>query len=591
MLLYHAGQSWLPGGFLGVEIFFVISGYLITSLLRAEWSAKGSIDLAGFWWRRARRLLPALFALLLAVVGYAGLFLPDELAGLRGDAVSGTLYVNNWYQIFSHHSYFETMGRPPLLRHLWSLAVEEQFYLVWPLLFCLLMRAPRLALPIVLTGIAASALWMAALYEPEADPSRLYYGTDTRAAGILIGAALAFLRRPTMSVARTSLPAWNVASLIAVGVLTSCLVCITEYQALLYNGGFALTGLVTATLIVTVARVPHSLVGVCFAWAPLRWIGVRSYGLYLWHFPIFMLTRPQLDIPFDGMGLLGMRLGLTVLIAALSYKALELPIRRGALERFWHAWRTAHGADRQLLGACGVATAGALAIGSVTLGALLFAAEAPPPPALFASIPSPVIAPAKVLPASQASTLPMAHVAASVVTSSTTPASDLPDDSITAIGDSVMLGVRDQLLRVLGTNVLVDAELGRQPRQVPALLRRLRAMGQLHPVVILHIGDNGIFSERLFDRIMAELAEAREVLIVNVKVPRQWEPPNNDMLAKAVTRYPNAVLVDWHAASVDRPEIFWKDGLHLRPEGAVVYAGLIEQAVRRGGARSTLASR
>ena len=387
VLLYHAGQAWLPGGFLGVEIFFVISGYLITSLLLAEWSAQGSIDLPDFWWRRVRRLLPALFALLLAVVGYAVLFLPDELAGLRGDAVSGTLYVNNWYQIFSHHSYFESTGRPSLLHHLWSLAVEEQFYLVWPLLFCLLMRAPR------------------------------------------------------------------------------------------------------------------------------------------------------------------------------------------------------------LLGTCGVAATGALATVFAMLGVLLFAAEAPPPPASFASTPPPAVAPTNVLPAAQDFAAPTAHVAVAVLPCATTPVSPVPDASVTAIGDSVMLGVREQLLRVLGSNVLVDAELGRQPRQVPALLRRLRAAGQIHPVVILHLGDNGIFSESVFDRIMAELAEAREVLIVNVKVPRQWETPNNEMLAEAVKRYPNAVLVDWHAASVNRPGIFWKDGLHLRPEGAVVYADLIERALHGGGAHSALAGR
>ena len=472
------------------------------------------------------------------------------------------------------------MGRPSLLRHLWSLAVEEQFYLVWPLLFCLLMRAPRLALPSVLTGILASSLWMAALYQPDADPSRLYYGTDTRAAGILIGVALAFCLGSSAPVTRTHLAVWDASGLIAPGVLMACLFCINEYQSFLYHGGFAVTGLATAGLIAAVVRAPDSLAGTCFAWEPLRWIGVRAYGLYLWHFPIFMLTRPQLDVPFGGVLLLVVRMSLTVLIAALSYELLELPIRRGAIERMWAAWHVARGAERRLLGACGIASACGVLIVFAALGALLFAAEPPRPPAYLASVPCPGAVSTEAKAILLGSAAPATQVSAAATSYSTVATTSIRDEPVTAIGDSVMLGVHDQLLRVLGTNALIDAELGRQARQVPALLRRLREAGQIHPVVILHIGDNGIFSAGLFDQIMAELADAHEVLVVNVKVPRQWETPNNDMLAEAVKRYRNAVLVDWHAASANQPEIFWKDGLHLRPEGATVYAGLIERALR-----------
>ena len=668
VLCYHAGLSWLPGGFLGVEVFFVISGYLITSLLLAEWSANGRIDLADFWLRRARRLLPALFLLLLAVIAFAVVFLPNEVAGLRGDAVSGMLYVNNWHQIFSHKSYFESAGRPSLLRHLWSLAVEEQFYLLWPLVFVILMRGyghrahsepqrtqrdscprpvhrPRQkefhsvisarlralcvlppAFVLAIAGATAAACWMAVQYEPDIDPSRIYYGTDTRASGILIGAALAFLRkyatagrgrRPRCSdragtggalPARAAPYLTNLAGLAAVGVLTICFLRLSEFQPFLYRGGFVLTSLATAALIAAIVQRPESMAGRIFAWSPLRWLGVRSYGIYLWHFPVFMVTRPQLDVPLDGAGLFTVRLFLTVSIAALSYRFLELPLRQGAIGNFRCAWRAAHGRERRRLTTCGVAVASAAAALFLVLGTLLFTAEVPPPAYLTALQASDTAmdvsgragppVPPQPLEAVRAAVrqthgeAPAPYLNATIdgeanvqVTVDPSPSPPIPvadtisGTEIVAIGDSVMLGVRNELLRVLGANVLVDAEIGRQARHALAAVQKLRQEGKIRPVVILHLGANGFISAGMFDQIMAELADAREVLVLNVKVPRPWETPNNRMLAEAVRRYPKAVLVDWHAASENHPEIFWKDGHHLRLKGAAVYADLIAQAL------------
>jgi peptidoglycan/LPS O-acetylase OafA/YrhL len=198
VLLYHAELPWIQGGFLGVDVFFVISGYLITSLLLTEWLQRGRIDLPAFWLRRARRLLPALFLLMAVTLVFAVLFLSNEVAGLRGDAFAALGYVTNWYLVFSDQSYFEMMGRPSLFRHLWSLAVEEQFYIVWPLLLTAMMwlLRPRQVLLVVLAGAVASTVLMALLYQPDVDPSRVYYGTDTRGVGLLVGAALAFLWAP-----------------------------------------------------------------------------------------------------------------------------------------------------------------------------------------------------------------------------------------------------------------------------------------------------------------------------------------------------------------------------------------------------------
>ena len=610
VLLYHADLPWIPGGFLGVEIFFVISGYLITLLLLEEWSCCGRVDLKGFWLRRARRLFPALCALLLVVVAFAVVFLPAEVAGLRGDVMSSALYMNNWYQVFSHKSYFDTVGRPSLLRHLWSLAVEEQFYLLWPLLFGLLMRRsrPRLALFAVLAGALASMLWMATRYQPDADPSRPYYGTDTRAGGLLLGAALAFVWSPRRAVGRAGGWALEGAGLAAAGTLAACVLLVNESQAFLYCGGFALVGVMTAVLIAAAVHPRARLVARSLSWAPLRWVGLRSYGIYLWHFPVFMVTRPQLDVPMDGVSLLTVRFVLTGVLAALSYRWLETPIRQGALGRSWSALREARGQAAHVpRRRWAVASASLLTVSSI-LGIALLTARPPAPPAYLRatsasgmseadpagreahSAPAPTGAAASV---AQVSAVPApAPTRFESPTSLTAPVvsppapADEPSGgtaslaSVTAIGDSVLQGVAGELTRVLGGNVIVDADQGRLPWRTPAVVRALHAEGKINPVVILHIGDNGFFSARVFERIMAELQEARRVVVVNVKVPRNWENPNNAMLGSAVVRYPNAVLVDWHSASAGRPELFWKDGIHLRPAGARFYADLVAKAVK-----------
>src|SRR5262245_42492996 len=295
VLVYHADVGWLPGGFLGVEIFFVVSGYLITSLLVSEYRADHAVNLTRFWQRRARRLLPALFVLILAVLVYAVTFLPDEVAGLRADAVSAFTYSTNWYLILAHKSYFEMVGRPSLLRHLWSLAVEEQFYLVWPPLVAFLLvhlKSSRVML-VLMAGAVASAYWMGTVFQPDTDRSRVCYGTDNSAAGLPLGAALAFAWTPRVtSQSTTSARCWllDATGWIALGALIAACVLITEFDPFLYRGGMFLVAVATTLMIAAVVH-PHSpLLGPVMSIGVLRWIGVRSYSLYLWHWPVFMVT-------------------------------------------------------------------------------------------------------------------------------------------------------------------------------------------------------------------------------------------------------------------------------------------------------------
>ena len=573
VLLYHAELPWIRGGFLGVEVFFVISGYLITTLLLTEWHQQGYINLVGFWLRRARRLLPALYLLLVVTLTFAVVFLPGEVARLRDDALAAFGYVTNWYLILGEQSYFETVGRPSLLQHLWSLAVEEQFYLLWPLLLTVALlgltpmrrwRRRRLALFMALAGAVGSALLMATLYQPGVDPSRVYYGTDTRVSGLLFGAALAFVwapgQIPRWAGRRTRALLLDVAGLATLGVLVWFCLRLDQYQPFLFRGGFALVALATAVVIL-VAVHPHTHLGPhLLGWRPLRWIGLRSYGIYLWHWPVFMLTRPELDVPISGLPLLALRLTATIALADLSYRFVETPIRTGALGRAWRELREARGARRWRLGAYWSGALGTGATVCVVLGLALAHAQPPAPPS-YLSVES-------------------IHTEDSgVVESETSPAADASagtvKDPITLVGDSVMLGSAGELERALG-NPAFATDVGLQPMGVIEILKKHRAAGRLGEAVVVHAGDNVPFTIEQFDEMMALLEDVPKVAIVNVKVPRPWEQQNNEVLADGVQRYPGkAVLVDWHAASAGRPELFVEDGIHLQPEGQRVYADLI----------------
>ena len=573
VLLYHAELPWIRGGFLGVEVFFVISGYLITTLLLAEWHQQGRIDLVGFWLRRARRLLPALYLLLVVTLAFAVVFLPGEVARLRDDALAAFGYVTNWYLILGEQSYFETVGRPSLLQHLWSLAVEEQFYVLWPLLLTfglwgvpptMRWRRRRLALFIALAGAIGSALLMAALYQPGVDPSRVYYGTDTRVAGLLFGAALAFVWKPGQTPRwagrRTRALLLDVAGLAALGALVWFYLRLDQYQPFLFRGGFTLVALATAVAIL-VAVCPHSHLGPhLLGWRPLRWIGLRSYGIYLWHWPIFMLTRPELDVPITGLPLLALRLAATILLADLSYRFVETPIRTGALGRAWRALREARGARRWRLGAYWSGAVGTGATLFLVLSLALAHAQPPAPPSYLSA--------------------ESIHTeGSSAADSETAPADDASagtvKDPITLVGDSVMLGSVGELERTLG-NPAFATDVGLQPFGVIEILKKRHAAGQLGEAVVVHAGNNVPFTAEQFDEMMGLLEDVPKVLIVNVKVPRPWEQPNNEVLADGVRRYPDkAVLVDWHTASAGRPELFVEDGIHLQPEGQRVYADLI----------------
>jgi peptidoglycan/LPS O-acetylase OafA/YrhL len=349
VIVYHLGFGWASGGLLGVGVFFTLSGYLITDILLAQ-VRRGGIKLAPFWLARARRLLPALFVMLIVVLAWVTLIGPHQPPDFRDAAISAAAYVNNWWLIFHHVSYFERFGPPSPLNHLWSLSIEEQFYLIWPFLLLLGTRfvkevdystGVRFRLAGVTLGAAlVSAILMVVIYKPSLDPSRVYYGTDTRAQELLFGAALAMvwpsrqLRRGIPVRARNMIDGAGVLGLFAIGLMFWR---VGEFSPFLYRGGFVLLSIATVLTIVALAH-PAARLGPIVGCRPMRWVGERSYGIYLWHFPIIVLTVPA---GVHSVNLLRavLQVAAVFIVAELSWRYVENPVRHGALGRLYRQVR------------------------------------------------------------------------------------------------------------------------------------------------------------------------------------------------------------------------------------------------------------
>jgi peptidoglycan/LPS O-acetylase OafA/YrhL len=332
VLLYHGSASWAPGGFIGVDVFFVLSGYLITALLLAEHARWGAIDLLAFWRRRARRLLPALFLMLVAVAAYAAVLAPaGQRESIRLDALATLGYVANWRFVASGQSYFAQFQAPSPLRHTWSLGIEEQWYLLFPPMLALALsrwHPSRRLLSVALGALAlASAALMAALFTPGADPSRVYFGTDTRVQALLVGAVVAVALRDVTAHGRWRLAtrAGSVGGLLAVVLIVAV---VRDSDAWMYRGGFLLTAIAAALVVVGVATRADGPVERLLTWAPLVQVGLISYGLYLWHWPVFVTLTPE-RTGLTALPLLVLRILVTTVIAAASYLAVEQPIRTG----------------------------------------------------------------------------------------------------------------------------------------------------------------------------------------------------------------------------------------------------------------------
>lgn len=619
VIAYHLGFSWAPGGLLGVGVFFTLSGYLITDLLLAE-VASGGMRLADFWLRRARRLLPALFVVLIVVTVWVAIGDRSQLPGLRGQVGAAALYVNNWWEIFHHVSYFARFGPPSPLNHLWSLAIEEQFYLLWPWLLLIGVRfvherrrpvavRPRLAgLTLVLAG--CSAVEMALLYHPTFDPARVYDGTDTRAFALLLGAALAMmwpsrlLTRKVRGHARAILDIAGGAGMVTIALL---MWRTNQYSAFLYRGGMVLLSLATV-LVVAAAAHPATRLGVALGWRPLRWIGERSYGIYLWSVPVIVLTSPEANRGVD-LVRAALQVGAIVAIAALSWRYIEQPIRHGALKRAWDSVRTVGLDPRSLNGRA--RAAGATALAGLVLVCLSFAGVAPPGSGESKAA---AVADASVLgavqgatassghssdPSSPGSVVPtiaatrtscraVAHVGDST-SEGLTSTDYLPDRKLRMGAQYARVGVKRSLFEITGGTSIVETLPGGTDAYKVAhrLIRQgyrgcwVIALGT-NDAADVYVGSSVSLATRI-SRMMSVIG-GRPVLWVNVKslvASGPYAESNLELwdqaLAQACARYPNMRIFDW-AADV-RNSWFIADGIHYTSPGYAARAHLIADAL------------
>jgi peptidoglycan/LPS O-acetylase OafA/YrhL len=628
VVLYHLDLPWMPGGFLGVDVFFVLSGFLITTLVVEEVERTGRLSYRQFYLRRARRLLPALWLLLASVSVSALLFFREEIVELRGDVLAALLYVSNWWYIAADVSYFEFTGRPPVLQHLWSLAVEEQFYLVWPVIVVAAMatgrrRVRRVALVLaVVSTLAMAVLSIRYGYPVPNDPSRVYFGSDTHAMGLLLGAALATAwspwRRydPATSWARRSFVGRRyrvlLTDLLGVAALVGVVwffLTVGEFSAFLYRGGFLVLSAVTAALIAALAH-PAGLLGRAMAVQPLRYLGERSYGIYLWHWPVFMVTRPGFELGVDGWPAHLLRVGLTLGIAELSYRYVETPIRHGAIGRLMSRARSRtpdgrQAATRLVAGVLALALV-AWAIGlamvrvdppadrstaSVTVGAGESSASTGQAEAAPAARPDvrtgdemraagSVVRPPPAPPPGPTDSDTAAE-AESQVEDTPEPAPEPPAEpkpepapggvdpgQVSAFGDSVIFGPVDYL-RDRGAAVTAGEALS-----YPAVFDEVRAAqanGSLRRTVVLHTGNNGAIADGDLRGLLDELGD-HDVALVTLHVPRSWERYNNDLFARAAADYPNVRLLDWNSVAAANPAWLYDDRIHLvAPDGRQAY--------------------
>jgi peptidoglycan/LPS O-acetylase OafA/YrhL len=601
VLLYHAGIDWLPGGFLGVDVFFVISGFLITSLILEEYDRSGRIDFKRFYLGRARRLLPAVVVLLI-VVGIAVLFVyQDALSAFRQDALATIFYVNNWWYVLVDQSYFESMGRPPLLKHLWSLSVEEQFYLIWPVVALLLVRSGGrpLVRRIALLLAVASTVWMAVIairngYPVDADPSRAYFGTDSHSMGLLVGAALATVWRPgrlSTHIPRGTQVIVTGTGIVALAVVVAFYLFVGEFTPWLYRGGFLALAFFTTVLIAAVTH-PASVLGPALGVGVLRYLGRRSYGIYLWHWPIFMVTRPGIDVPWSEPVAFAARLALTLGIAELSYRLVEMPIRRGALGRAWKAFRSGSKTGLRALG-----TLVAAGLVTVLAGSVAIALVANPGTGRDAVAPDVAEAmgiadggplevsiddddtPDEPATSALAGDLDTASTNSSEPTGPTLEEIRAENGPVSVIGDSVVLGARDAIQEAM-PGAGVDAEVSRMPGAFTGRVKKLNRRDKLANTVVIHPASNGVINEEILRKILDPLQDYEKVVVVNASVPRSWEKPNNRLINKITKDYPNVVVADWNAEADGKSEYFVSDGVHLTKQGAAAFAELMRTSAQ-----------
>ncbi len=561
VVFYHLGFAWIPGGFLGVDLFFVISGYVITRLLLDSIERSGGLDLRGFYKARARRLLPPMIFMIVVTAFYISVWAQDSVKRFLTDvpfAISGTI---NWWLVANEQDYFEAIGRPPLLQHTWSLAVESQFYLIWPIILLLVLKRfgkkviPFAALLIALTS--ASLLFYVSLQlDASSDVSHVYFGTDTHSVGLFLGSALAVSWIPQNFKNEVSVRAQNFIDFIGVfgfiGILATFLL-IDESSPTAYKIAFPLAAIFGVAIITSIVH-PASRFAPILQNRVLLWIGERSYAIYLWHWVIFQISRPSVDLMGEDWALIAVRILIVLALADISLKLVELPVRSGAVEYWFKGmkYRTAAVRKKQKALLISFISMTLLSLSILSTNAILSNNRV-------------------------AQTLEESLTTAPSITETETALIN-PSQAIWLTGDSVILGIRNALSEIQPI-IVVNARVG---RQAPELLEEMRkdvekAAGA---TIVMNLGNNDLLNRETVREIFALAQVSPRVVVVNTAVPRPYRDANNQLVNEVAQEFSNVRVVDWNSISQDHPEYFAPDGVHLVPTGVSAYVLAIDEALK-----------
>jgi peptidoglycan/LPS O-acetylase OafA/YrhL len=561
VVFYHLGFPWIPGGFLGVDLFFVISGYVITRLLLDSIERSGGLDLRGFYKARARRLLPPMIFMIVVTAFYVTIWAQDSVKRFLTDIPYSLTGSMNWWLVFKQQDYFEAIGRPPLLQHTWSLAVESQFYLIWPVLLLLILkRFGKKVIPLAALVIAlfsGTALFLVSLQlDASSSVSHVYFGTDTHSIGLFLGAALAVSWIPQNFKSEVSNKAQNFIDFIGVfglvGILGSFLL-IDASSPTAYKIAFPLAAIFGAAIITSIVH-PASRFAPILQNRVLLWVGERSYAIYLWHWVIFQITRPRVDIDGQDWALIALRILVVLALADISLKLVELPIRSGRVEYWFKGmkYRTASVRKRQKI-------------------------------AVFSSITALLVSLSVLSSVAVVSSNRTAEEFKESLQSEpkfTPPVTEAVDrtEMIWLTGDSVILGIRSAIAEIRPL-LVVNARVG---RAAPELLEEMtrdfeKAAGS---TIVMDLGNNDLLKEETVRAIFELVKESPKVVVVNTAVPRPYRDANNELLASLATQYSNVQVVDWSAISDGHPEYFAPDGVHLVPTGVSAYVIAIDEALK-----------
>ena len=615
VMLYHANHGWLGGGFLGVEVFFVISGYLITLLLIGEHERTGRINLAKFWMRRARRLLPAILTLMSAVAVYMALFRREPQGRTRGDFLGGIFYISNWYQIFVGQGYTANEAFVPF-RHLWSLAVEEQFYLIWPLVMVGILRLGRNRLPRVAVWLFGISAWISVIVgllfangdvattcAPEAMNGywmlfgrcinvneALYLGTFSRAGGLMLGAAfamvwrpMALMRGPAREKARY-LDVLAVFGLAALGLLMWELTLSgdgrstgSRFNPWLFRGGFFLTGLATLMVIAAVTH-QRAIMGRLLGNRLFNWVGTRSYGMYLYHWPIYQVIRGQAGVAMNVQQWL-LAIAITLPVTEASYRYIETPIRQGRFGEWLRGDRRPRTAAaykrRQRVAGVSIASAALVGFAGVSIAMASnqcvgqIECDSQAGRAVDATVPT-----AASVPVTSTTIQQVVDPAAPTVTNQTVPPPTAPPTTVLidkpyfAVGESVMLGAKPVLD---ARGITTVAEVSKGPDWELQQIQLAKTKYRITHGIVIQLGTNGTVTQAQYEAVLAEVADVPRVVMMTVKAPKPWIDGNNEIIRSLPATHPNVVVLDWQTRAAEVSDHLSNNvdgGVHLSDDTA-----------------------